>query len=153
MPLFRQSLIQKHTPKTIKLPNLYKHLLRVNYLNNDDKINIIKALQMSGYDYSAASKILSGRDLNISKAKEVADGLSKIGLAGFTKNDTNRLVDKYVRSEAIKRKNLAGRRGELMMESRREDIDKSKIPYPKYSKKSSNTSPKVDKDHKIKLGF
>ena len=153
MPLFRQSLIKQHTPKTIKLPNLYKHLLGVSYLNNDDKINIIKALQTSGYDYSAASKILSGQDLNISKAKEVADSLSKSDLAGFTKNDTNRLVDKYVRSEAIKRKNLAGRRGELMMESRREDIDKSKTLYPKYSKKASNTSPKNDGSNKVKLGF
>lgn len=153
MPLFRQSQIQKNTPKTIKLTSLYKHLTGVSDLSQSDKVNILKALEMSGHDYTSASKILSGKELDISKAKELASHLSKVGLKGFAKNDTNKLVDKYVRSEAIKRKNISGRRREFMMESLQEDIYKAKTPRLKYSKNTLGATPKGGSSSKVKLGF
>lgn len=149
MPLFRQSQLQKHTPKAINLPNLYKNLLNVNNLSATDKINIMKALEKSGYDYATSSKILSGKDLNISKVKELAGHLSKAGLKGFAQNDTNKIVDKYVRKEAIKKKNIAGRRREFMMESLQEDIYKSKTPRLQGSKLPSSKAGRGN----VKLGF
>ena len=108
----------------------------------------MKALEKSGYDYTTSSKILGGKDLNISKVKELAGHLSKAGLKGFTQNDTNRIVDKYVRKEAIKKKNIAGRRREFMMEGLQEDIYKSKTPRLQNSK---ITPPKTSGG--VKLGF
>jgi len=139
MPLFRQSLLQKNTPKTITLPALYKHLFKIENLNTGNKLEIMKALQKSGYDYSTATKILSGHSLNIAKAKEVAYNLSQAGLRGFAKNDAHKLVDKYVRKEAIRNKNLSGRRRELMLESRQEEVNKNKTSSLRSIKNSPTT--------------
>ena len=108
----------------------------------------MKALQAAGYDYTAASKIISGKNLTIGQAKEVAADLSRASVTGFGE-DTNKLVNKYVRSEAIKRKNVAGRRRELMMESLQEDIYQAKTP--RLQTKNLNGS-KVS-GRKVKLGF
>ncbi|MDO8668953.1 MAG: hypothetical protein Q7K65_01530 [Candidatus Buchananbacteria bacterium] len=151
MPLFRQSQIQKHTPKTIKLENLYKHLLDVKDLSQSDKVNLMKALQETGYNYSSASKILNEKDLDILQAKKLAGNLAKTGLKGFAENDPNKLVNNYTRSEAIKKKNVAGRRRELMMESLQEDIYKDKTPRSKTLGKP--VTPKPKSGGKMKLGF
>jgi len=149
MPLFSKTQIQKFSPKTVKLASIYKQALNRKNLAPSDKIKIMKALQDSGYDYTAASKILSGKSLTIGQAKEVALGLSKSGIEGFDQ-DTNKLVNKYVRGEAIKRKNVAGRRRELMMESLQEDIYRAKTPGLK--SKNLKTAPKIGGSN-IKLKF
>ncbi len=153
MPLFRQSPIQKSTPKTITLPNLYKHLFKTDSLSTSAKIDIMKALQQSGYDYSTASKMMAGKDLHISTAKEVAANLSKAGLKGFAKNDPHKLVDKYVRKVAIKNKNLSGRRRELMMESLQDDIYMDKAKTSKSSKISVSIGQKTSVSNKPILKF
>lgn len=153
MPLFRQTPIQKNTPKTITLPNLYKHLFKTDNLSTSAKIDIMKALQQSGYDYSSASKIMAGKDLPISTAKEVATNLSKAGLKGFAQNDGHRLVDQYVKKEAIKRKNLSGRRRELMMESLQDDIYKDKSINRKSAISSTSLGTKTFDSRKPTLRF
>lgn len=149
MPLFGKTQIQKFSPKTVKLADLYKRALNRKGWAVSDKIKILKSLQAAGYDYATSSKILAGKNLTIAKAKEVAQGLSKAGLEGF-KADTNKLVNKYVRGEAIKRKNVAGRRRELMMESLQEDIYQAKTP--RWQSKNSKAGSKVG-GRKVKLGF
>ena len=148
MPFFGKTQIQKFSPKTVKLADLYKQALNRKKLAPSDKIKAMKALQAAGYDYTAASKIISGKNLTIGQAKEVAADLSRASVTGFGE-DTNKLVNKYVRSEAIKRKNVAGRRRELMMESLQEDIYQAKTP--RLQTKNLNGS-KVS-GRKVKLGF
>ena len=68
--------------------------------------------------------------------------MAKAGLPGLGP-DTDRLVDKYLEQEAIKRKNIAGRRRELMMESLQEDI---------YQAKGSKPKPNIKTTIKLKSG-
>jgi len=149
MPLFGKTQIQKFSPKTAKLADLYKQALKRKELAPSDKIKAMKALQAAGYDYTAASKILSGKDLTIGQAKKVAAGLSQAGIEGF-REDTNKLVNKYVQGEAIKRKNVAGRRRELMLESLQEEIYQAKTPGLK--SKNLKIAPKIS-GRNVKLKF
>lgn len=153
MPLFRSTQIQKFSPKAIKLADFYKHLLKTNNLNDSDKIKIRQALLSSGYDNSAASKIISGQDLSVLQIKKIAQQMSQAGLRGLAQADAHKLVDKYVYQEAVKRKNVAGRRRELMMESLQEDIYEDKTPRLKNNNKNSQLKTGRISGSKIKLGF
>lgn len=124
MPFFGQSQLQKHTPEKIKLTDLYRHDMKKKFdLSTTDKLNMKKALKAVGYDSFSVNKMMT-REITVREAKEVAAKLSGSGLKGFSKDGVRSLAS-YVKKEAVKSKNLAGRRRELMLEKMEEDNIKS----------------------------
>ena len=122
---FVQSQTKKFTPKELKFSELYKHVSKGKELAGTAKVNAMKALASSGYSQSEISKIMSG-NLSSMKAKQVMAKLAKTDAAEFKGQDANRSVNAYLHKEAIKKKNIAGRRTELMQEALQEDIYQSK---------------------------
>jgi len=150
MPFLRQSLVKKFTPKSVKFSDIYKHGLKTKELSNTDTLNAKKALEKSGFTASETNKILGGKEISILEAKKVAEKMSAVGLGGFGQ-DAKKLVNQYVRQEAIKKKNIAARRTELMQESLQEDIYQQKQRGSITSPSSSGN--KIKNNNKPKLGF
>jgi hypothetical protein len=92
---------------------------------------------------------MEGKEMSILEAKVVASKMSEAGLGGFGQ-DSKKLVNQYVQKEASRKKNIAGRRTELMQESLQEDIYQSKAGGKKSSltkdgakKPSGGSKPKL----------
>jgi transposase len=147
MPFFGKTQLQKFTPKTVKLNKLYKDTLKGQKdFTNDQKTAITKTLKKHGHSNDEVVSILKGKDISVKTARAISSKLAKSGIKSL-ETDSRRMVNRYLRTEATKKKNIAGRRRELMMESVQEDIYKSKsknsissLSKPGMKKGSSPTS-------------
>lgn len=120
MPFLRQSQLQKFTPRSVKFEDIYKHGLKTKKLSNTDRLNAQKALAKVGLNSTEVSKMMAGKEMSVLQAKNISQKLSVAGLSGFEQD--RKMVSQFVKGEALRKKNIAGRRAELMQESLQEEM-------------------------------
>ncbi len=143
MGLTYKSPLSQFRPKKITVPELYKHSTGAKDIGGGFKNDAIKALKNAGMNESEAAKIISGgRELTPEKAKIVSAHLSKNKIYGFNK-DPKFLVEKYLRHEAVKRKNISRVMHERMLEENAgplSSVPKDRTSLNKYAQGNNRSS-------------
>ena len=123
MSLFRQTNLQKYTPKTLKLSQLYRFATKSSgQIDSSVKEQIKKSLTQAGYSEEKIDKIIyHDPNLTPTEIQEISQHLNKSQIYGFTKNPTF-LIKDYLNKERVKAQSIAGIRKEHMLESRQEPL-------------------------------
>lgn len=130
MPFFGVSPLKKFTPKTVKLTDIYARQTGLKQLSPTAKNQAREALAKAGYSELQASKIITeNQALPVSKIKEVMGHLNRHKVSGFENNPEKSLAG-YLRHEGVKKKNIAERRQEYMLESMKDDFNSVKSAKP-----------------------
>lgn len=130
MPFFRASPLKKFTPKTVKLTDIYTRQTGLKQLSPTAKNQAKEALAKAGYSEFQAGKIITeNQALPVSKIKEVMGHLNRLKVSGFENNPKKSLAG-YLRHESVKKKNIAERRQEYMLESMKDDFNSVKSAKP-----------------------
>lgn len=134
MPIFKPNITQQYGPKTIKLSDLYRHATK-NKLSTSTKANIMSKLASSGYSDDQIKSLFT-KGISANRAKEVASHLSQNNVSGFMRSP-GKLVDDYIRHEALKNRNVARVKHELSIEARQEPLENIIKPTTIKTPKSS----------------
>ena len=123
MALSSQPQWQKFKPKTVKFSELYKHCTKFSELSEAAKKKIHAALSEAGFNHDKASQIIgSDQATTPSQLKQLIRPLSRKGVAGFV-GRAETVVDKYLKVQAIKQRNLNRAVHENVMAARRENLN------------------------------
>lgn len=123
MPFFKQSNIEKYTPKTLTFSQLYAHNVKGPRKVGASVIDQAKnALLKAGVNENEVQKIIShDQPISVSRMKEVAAVLNRSQIYGFEKNQDFRIKD-LLNKERIKAQSIAGIMKEHLLEAMDEDL-------------------------------
>ena len=122
-PFFRQSNIEKYTPKTLKFSQLYAHNVGVTGdVDNSVKSKAKNALAQAGISQDEITKIIShDQPISVSQMKAVAALLSGSKIYGFEKNQHLAIKD-LLNKERVKAQSIANIRKEHIIEAMDEEM-------------------------------
>lgn len=132
-PILPANPIQKYLPSGVKFHDLYRQRTGYKSLPASEKNKISQVLSQAGYRQSEINRALNNQStLPIIQAKKIISALSQGSVKGFADANANKLVNTYLKKEAVKRKNLARVIGEHAKEARQEPLPaKNNGPKPK----------------------
>ena len=122
-PFFKQSNIEKFTPKTMTFSQLYAHNIGAARKAGPSVLSQAKtALANAGVNESDIYKIIShDQPVSVSTMKGVAQILNKSKIYGFEKDQLSS-IKQLLNKERIKAQSIAGIRKEHILEAMEEDL-------------------------------
>lgn len=124
MPLFRQSLKEKYTPKKLKFSSLYQHNTKT--AGHGVGVSVLTqtkaALKRAGYSDSRIAEIITkDRPIPVADLREVAAVLNRSRVYGFDR-DQKMAVDRLLNKERVKAQSIANIRKEQILEAAEETL-------------------------------
>jgi len=137
--LFRQTNIQKYTPKTIKLSQLYKFAAKTDQMSPALQETIQKTLSQAGYNKDEINKLIyKDKGLPKMKMQAIFKELNQNKVYGFSQ-DPNLIIKSYLNKERVKAQSIARIRKEQMLESRGENIATRSVTHLGITKTSGTS--------------
>ena len=122
MSLFRQSNIEKFTPKKIKFFDLYKQSTGSNQPSGTVQEAARAALAKAGLDEVSINKIIfENQPTPVSVMQNIASQLNQGQVFGFS-SDPKTQVKNYLRKQMVKNMSVARIRTEHMLEQRPDSL-------------------------------
>ena len=119
---FAGSTLQKFKPKEIKFSQFYKRSNKKDTFSDSAKNEIKGALKAAGLGQAKINRIINeDQPAGIGELKSVVEHLNKQKVSGFD-SSPRRLVNDYLRHEAVKNKNISRIKHQYMVESRSENL-------------------------------